>query len=60
MRTFQGIPVSPGVTIAPAFLRRSVEAMPPRFSVSKARIPVEIERFGQAVEQARVELDLPS
>ncbi|MHC4341087.1 MAG: phosphoenolpyruvate--protein phosphotransferase [Planctomycetota bacterium] len=57
MRTFQGIPVSPGVTIAPAFLRRSVEAMPPRFSVSKARIPVEIERFGQAVEQARVELD---
>ena len=57
MKTFQGIPVSPGVTIAPAFLRRPVAAMPPRHSVAKSRIPDEIERFQEAVEKARAELD---
>jgi len=56
MRRFQGIPVAPGVAIAPAFWRTGAEGLPLPRSIRKREIDAEIERFQAALETARAEL----
>ena len=57
MRTFQGVAVSPGVAIAPVFVRPSVEGIPARRAIRVVEIDAEIERFRAGFEAARSELD---
>lgn len=52
-----GIPVSPGVAIAPAFVRRSQAAPPPHRSIPTEGIPAELGRVGEAFAAARRDLD---
>jgi phosphotransferase system enzyme I (PtsI) len=57
LQTLQGIPVSPGVAIAPAFWLVSSQSMPPQRTIRHAEIPGEVERFQLALEEARAELN---
>jgi len=57
MRLLQGIPVSPGIAIAPAFWHRGVDSMPPLRRVPRRQVEAEVARFRAALEAARAELD---
>ena len=57
MRVYRGIPVSPGVSIGPAFVLRSRDSLPPMRTIAMEEIEAELERFHAAVEAARAELD---
>ena len=57
MRTLKGIPVSPGVAIAPAFLLRTADTMPTRRRIPRREVPGEHARFRSALAAARAELD---
>ncbi len=57
MRTLQGIPVSPGVAIAPAFHLRRAGSMPARRTISRSRVKAEMQLYRDALEAARGELD---
>jgi phosphotransferase system enzyme I (PtsI) len=57
MRTFKGIPVSPGVSIAPAAVLRPLDLVPERRAIAPSQTRAEIERFHEALRQARQELD---
>ena len=57
MKTLQGIPVSPGIAIAPAFVLRSLDSMPVRRTIAVSAVGAEIDRFKGAVEAARGELE---
>jgi phosphotransferase system enzyme I (PtsI) len=56
MRIFQGIPVSPGIASAPAFVLRTAESMPPRRAVPPSGVADELRRYRAALEAAREEL----
>jgi phosphotransferase system enzyme I (PtsI) len=56
MRVLQGIPVSPGVAIAPAFWRLTADSMPAHQTVARREVPAEVERFNSALEAAGEEL----
>ncbi|MGH7162169.1 MAG: phosphoenolpyruvate-utilizing N-terminal domain-containing protein, partial [Planctomycetota bacterium] len=56
MRTYEGIPVSPGVAVAPAFVLRSPESMPARRDLQPSEVPSELERLDAGIEAARAEL----
>jgi phosphotransferase system enzyme I (PtsI) len=56
MRIFQGIPVSPGIASAPAFVLRTAEGMPPRRAVPLSGVAEELRRYRAALEAAREEL----
>jgi len=56
MRTLHGIPVSPGVAIAPAFWIRVGDSVPVQRTVPQRKVAGEIERFRAALEEARAEL----
>ena len=56
MRTLQGIPVSPGVAIAPAFVLRTADTMPVRRRIPRREVPGEHAAFRAALAQAREEL----
>jgi len=56
MRTLQGIPVSPGVAIAPAFWLRTADSMPMQRTIPRHAVAAEIDRFNGALEAAREEL----
>jgi phosphotransferase system enzyme I (PtsI) len=57
VRTLHGIPVSPGVAIAPAFWLRTSESMPAQRTIRMADVTAEVARFEKALEEARNELD---
>ena len=57
MRTLKGIPVSPGVAIAPAFVLRTAETMPLRRRIPRRDIPGEQALYRAALDAARGELD---
>ena len=57
MRIIRGIPVSPGIAVAPALVRRTGRAMPAQRLVPEAEIDAEIARFHGALDAARDELD---
>jgi phosphotransferase system enzyme I (PtsI) len=56
MQAFDGIPVSPGVASAPAFVLRTVDSMPPRRTLAESAVPEELRRYRAALEAARAEL----
>ncbi len=56
MRIVKGIPVSPGIAIAPAHQRRTGTAMPAQRLVPHSQIESELERFAEALEASRMEL----
>ncbi|MHC4938806.1 MAG: phosphoenolpyruvate--protein phosphotransferase [Planctomycetota bacterium] len=60
MRTLKGIPVSPGVAIAPAFVLRTAETMPVRRRIPRRDVPGEQALYRAALEKARGELDTVS
>ncbi|MEM9176702.1 MAG: phosphoenolpyruvate--protein phosphotransferase [Myxococcota bacterium] len=60
MRTLKGIPVSPGVAIAPAFVLRTAETMPVRRRIARRDVEGEQTRYRDALEAARGELDTVS
>jgi len=57
VKVFSGIPVSPGIVIAPAFVLRAVDAMPARRRLPADAIDGEVGRFLAALDSAREELD---
>jgi len=57
VRTLQGIPVSPGVAIAPAFVLRTADTMPVRRRIQRREVAGEHIRFRDALAEARAELD---
>ena len=57
MRTLKGIPTSPGVAIAPAFLLRTADTMPARRRIQRREVPGENACFRTALNAARAELD---
>jgi len=57
VRTLKGIPVSPGVAIAPAFVLRTAETMPLRRRIRRREVEGEQSRFRESLEAARAELD---
>ena len=57
MRIFKGIPVSPGVSIAPAAVLRPLDMVPERRAIPATQTAAEIERFHEALRNARNELD---
>ncbi len=57
MRVYRGIPVSPGVSIGPAFVLRSQDSLPPMRKIDVEETDAELERFHAAVEAARAELE---
>jgi len=57
VRTLQGIPVSPGVAIAPAFVMRTADTMPVRRRIPRREVPGEHVLFRKALVDARAELD---
>jgi phosphotransferase system enzyme I (PtsI) len=60
VRTLKGIPVSPGVAIAPAFVLRTAETMPVRRRIPRRDVPGEQALYRAALEKARGELDTVS
>ncbi|MHC4959353.1 MAG: phosphoenolpyruvate--protein phosphotransferase [Planctomycetota bacterium] len=56
MRVFRGIAVSPGVVIAPAFVLRDLDAMPPRRGIENTEIEAEVQRFKDALDRSREDL----
>jgi len=57
VRTLKGIPVSPGVAIAPAHVLRTSETMPVRRRIRRQEVDEERGRFRSALAAAREELD---
>lgn len=57
MRTLKGIPVSPGVAIAPAFVLRTSETMPTRRRIPRSAVGAEQQRYRDSLAAAREELD---
>jgi len=55
METRHGTPVSPGVVIGPAYVLQTEGVRIPRQFIMPDEAPAEIERFRQAVEEAREE-----
>src|SRR3989338_4565738 len=57
MRTFNGIPVSPGVAIGKAFVLHSEDSFSvPKTPIAPDDIPKEIVRFEEALTKTRSEL----
>ncbi|NIA21001.1 MAG: phosphoenolpyruvate--protein phosphotransferase [Anaerolineaceae bacterium] len=56
MEILKGIPVSPGVVQAPAFVLDSEETLVPRRQISEDQIEGEIRRFETALEKSSAEL----
>ena len=57
MRKFKGIPVSPGVSIAPAWVLRPADRVPERRPIQPDQTEAEVQRFHDALRSAREELD---
>ena len=56
MEIRKGIPVSPGLAIAPAIVLDSEQFRIPRRSIDAGEVEAELGRFRQAVERARSEI----
>ena len=56
MENFRGAPVSPGIVIGPAFVLESEGVRIPRQFIMPDEVPAEIERFQEAIAQARDEV----
>lgn len=52
MKVLRGIPVSPGIAIAPVIVTGNQVEAPPERAISKAEVDSEIARFDDAVQQA--------
>lgn len=53
---FQGLGVSPGIAIGPAYLVRIEDPQAPRLSIDGDRVEAETERFDRAVAQTRKDI----
>ncbi|TFG84693.1 MAG: phosphoenolpyruvate--protein phosphotransferase [Spirochaetales bacterium] len=59
MRKLKGIPASPGIAIAPAFVfLDDVEPMIPRYAIGETEVKEEWDRFLSAVEHARDDITI--
>jgi phosphotransferase system enzyme I (PtsI) len=56
MRTFRGIPASPGFAVGPVYLVHKTALTPPRRTIEPEAVVREIERFQRAVQQAKSEI----
>ena len=56
MKTYKGIAASPGYAVGPIHPVRQKTIVPVRRSVEVAQLAAEIDRFGSAVAQAKVEI----
>ena len=57
MRIHKGIPVSPGIAIAPIIAISTEDAVPIFRPIGEEEVGVECKRFDGAVEQASGEID---
>jgi len=57
MKEYRGIPASPGVAVAPAFVFREDEITVPNYAIKAADVPVEWARLLEAVEKAKHEVE---
>jgi len=57
MRTTKGIAVSPGVSIAPAFIFKDDSAEIPQYRISAAEVETELARFHEASLLAKKEIE---
>lgn len=55
--TIQGIPASPGMALGPATVIRAVQHMIPRKHLNDAQIIQELERFEQAIQKSRSQME---
>jgi phosphotransferase system enzyme I (PtsI) len=55
-QVFEGLAVSPGVAIGPAYIRESGDVHVPEYEIAKSQIPAEQERFDVAVSKASRQL----
>jgi phosphotransferase system enzyme I (PtsI) len=51
-QVFEGLAVSPGVAIGPAYVRESGEIQVPEYEVPKAKVRAELGRFETAIDKA--------
>ncbi len=56
-RVFEGLGVSPGIIVGPAHLRDGGEIQVLEYRLPQAKLDTEIERFQEAVEKARRQVD---
>jgi phosphotransferase system enzyme I (PtsI) len=56
VRTYQGVPISPGIAIGAAVVQRAEDAAPARRAIPPERVEAEVARLREAVEHARGEL----
>lgn len=57
MKEFNGIPVSPGIAVATAFIYDPKAPQLPRYEISAEKTDVEIHRFEKAAAKAKVDLE---
>jgi len=55
-QVFEGLAVSPGVALGPAYIRESGDIQVPEYEIAKNQIPAEHERFDVAVSKASRQL----
>ena len=57
MKEYRGIPASPGVAVAPAFVFREDEITVPNYAIKATDVPAEWGRLLEAVEKAKHEVE---
>jgi phosphotransferase system enzyme I (PtsI) len=57
MKEYRGIPASPGVAVAPAFVFREDEITVPNYAIKAGDVPAEWSRLLEAVEKAKHEVE---
>jgi phosphotransferase system enzyme I (PtsI) len=55
-QVFEGLAVSPGVAIGPAYIRESGDIQVPEYEIAESQVPAEHERFDVAVAKAARQL----